>query len=146
MANLVLDVIDRDHDIDRLTEAVLAGFDAVPVPADIPPYEATPFAVALCNLEGGIEGGVIGHSVWDWLYVRFLWVSEAHRGDGYGRQLLNAAESKARDRACHGIWLHTLSFQAPAFYERQGYEMFGELEDMPKGHRRLFYKKALSPR
>ena len=144
MGDLILDVIEKNHEIDALTERVFAGFREVPLPPDVPPYESSPIAIALRNRQGGIEGGITGHSVWDWLYVNYLWVAEAHRGGGYGKRLLDAAENVAYDRGCSGIWLHTLSFQAPAFYERQGYERFGELEDMPKGHRRLFYRKNLS--
>ncbi len=146
MDDLILDVVEQDGDINALTARILKGFDEVSVPSDVPPYESVPLAIALRNRQGDIQGGVTGHSVWDWLYIRYLWVAKAYRGCGQGKRLLDAAEDMAYDRACSGIWLHTLSFQAPAFYERQGYERFGELEDMPKGHRRLFYRKTLSPR
>lgn len=143
MGDLILETVERDGDIGELNERIFEGFDEVPVPLDVPPYESVPLAIALRNGQGGIEGGVTGHSVWDWLYVKYLWVAEACRGGGYGKRLLDAAEREAEQRACCGVWLHTLSFQAPKFYERQGYERFGELEDMPKGHRRLFYRKML---
>lgn len=144
MGDLILEMVDQEHDIEALIETVLQGFDEVPVPAHVPSYEAVPLAIALRNDRGAIEGGVTGHSVWDWLYVKYLWVADAHRGGGYGKQLLDAAENTARERACIGVWLNTMSFQAPAFYERQGYEKFGEIKDFPRGHRRAFYRKTLA--
>ncbi|MEM8948580.1 MAG: GNAT family N-acetyltransferase [Pseudomonadota bacterium] len=143
MDDLKLETVD-DDDMDGLIEAIHQGFDAVPLPDDIEPFRSTPFAFALRNDRGEIEGAVTGRSVWGWLYVKYLWVSGAYRGQGFGKHLLDTAENTARDRGCSGVWLSTFSFQAGAFYERQGYEKFGELPDMPKGHRRLFYRKTLN--
>ncbi|GAQ00024.1 hypothetical protein NIES2104_65890 [Leptolyngbya sp. NIES-2104] len=39
--------------------------------------------------------------------------------------------------------MDTFSFQAPEFYQKLGYTVFGELPDFPIGHRRLFLKKVL---
>jgi len=39
--------------------------------------------------------------------------------------------------------LETASFQAREFYEKQGYEVFGELDDFPKGHTMFYMKKVL---
>lgn len=145
MGRLVLEAVDEENDVNALTGRIHAGFDAVPLPTDVEPYRSIPFAIALRTPEGEIEGGLVGQSVWGWMYVKYLWVAEAFRGAGYGKRLLNAAENAARDRACHGVWLNTQSFQAPDFYERQGYERFGELPNMPEGHRRVFYRKTLMP-
>ena len=141
MDDLTLEV--ADHQIDGLLDRVLEGFDAIPLPPDVPAYQSTPLAIALRSKGGRIDGGLVGHSVWGWLYVNFLWVAEELRGGGHGQRLLAAAENQAEQRGCHGVWLHTISFQAPAFYERQGYRKFGELSDMPTGYRRLFYQKRL---
>jgi hypothetical protein len=37
----------------------------------------------------------------------------------------------------------TMTFQARAFYERNGYVVFGELDDFPGDERRLFMRKQL---
>jgi hypothetical protein len=39
------------------------------------------------------------------------------------------------------LWLDTFSFQARPFYEKLGYEVFGQLEDYPRGHSRYFLQK-----
>ena len=143
MAALRLEVLEDG--IDAFAAAVQKGFDDVPLPESVAAYEAMPLAIALKNERGGIEGGLTGHSVWGWLYVKYLWVTEARRCSGFGGRLLDRAEDIAWERGCTGVWLHTLSFQAPAFYERQGYQKFGEIPDFPKGHKRLFYRKTLTP-
>lgn len=78
-----------------------------------------------------------------WLRIGTLWVDARLRGQGYGRQLMAAAEAEGRQRGCHSAYLDTFSFQAPAFYERCGYEVFGTLEAFPGGHTRFFMRKSL---
>jgi hypothetical protein len=39
--------------------------------------------------------------------------------------------------------LDTFDFQALSFYARLGYEVFGRLDDFPKGHTRFFVAKTL---
>jgi len=38
-----------------------------------------------------------------------------------------------------------MTFQAPGFYAKLGYTVFGELADVPRGHRRLWFCKRLPP-
>ncbi len=86
--------------------------------------------------------GLLGATYGGWLYVQYIWVSEPLRGQGLGRRLIQAAESRALERGCHSVWLDTFSFQAPGFYRRLGFEQFGEL-DWSAEHKRLFFYKRL---
>ena len=88
-------------------------------------------------------GGVIGATYWDWFYVNLMWLKAEFRGMGFGSRLLIAAEEEARKRGAKFSHLDTFSFQAPDFYKKHGYEVFGELPDFPSGHTRYFMKKAL---
>ncbi len=65
------------------------------------------------------------------------------RGQDVGTKVLKLAEDIARERGCIGLWLDTYWFQARSFYEKQGYEVFGELPDYPHGGPRYFLKKSL---
>ena len=56
---------------------------------------------------------------------------------------MQLAEREAVSRGCHGAWLDTFEFQARGFYERIGYECFGELPGYPRGFSRFFMKKIL---
>ena len=113
MDDLIVESIDDDGSIDQLTKAILAGFETVAMPEDVAAYESVPLAIALRNPSagtdpsGGIEGGLIGHSVWDWLYIRYLWVKDTRRGGGFGMRLMQAAETEATKRYCIGIFVST---------------------------------------
>ena len=103
-----------------------------------------PLAILLTNPETGeILGGLWGRTALDWLFVELLFVPEALRGAGTGRDMMRRAEAEARARGCHGVWLDTFSFQARGFYEKLGYTVFGTIDDFPVGHRRFFLKKTL---
>jgi GNAT superfamily N-acetyltransferase len=88
-------------------------------------------------------GGLWGQLYYDWLFVELLFVPDHLRGEDFGSHLLAKAEELARQKSCAGIWLDTHSFQAPAFYVKQGYETFGMLDDYPKGEKRFFFRKLL---
>lgn len=90
-----------------------------------------------------VAGGVIGETYWNWLTISLMWIRDDLRGRGYGERLLLAAEQEARQRGATDAYLDTFSFQAPGFYEKQGYRVFGELADFPPGHRRYFFTKHL---
>jgi len=90
-----------------------------------------------------VVGGVIGATYWDWLHIDLMWVKEEFRGRGYGHRLLTLAEDEARQRGAKNAYLDTFSFQALGFYERHGYQVFGQLEGFPAGHQRYFLTKQL---
>ncbi len=93
--------------------------------------------------DGGVVGGLIGHTRWSWLYVAKLWVHERARGKGVGSQLLSAAEGLARARGCTDASLDTFEYQARPFYEKRGYILFGTLDGYPPGYRQFFLRKSL---
>ena len=102
---------------------------------------------SLCFLirapDGKIAGGLIGDTYYGWLYINLLIVKEELRGRGFGHRLLTLAEEEARKRGAKNAYLDTFSFQAPDFYKRHGYQVFGELKDFPPGHQRYFLMKRL---
>jgi GNAT superfamily N-acetyltransferase len=90
-----------------------------------------------------VVGGLLGFVNWGWLRIDILVVHEAARGRGIGSRLLAAAEAEARRHECQGLWLDTFSWQAPDFYERHGYQIFGTLADCPPGQAHHFMHKRL---
>jgi GNAT superfamily N-acetyltransferase len=104
----------------------------------------SPLAILLRDDRDAVLGGALGDVWGGWLDLTFLWVAEPLRGQGYGEQLLRAAEDEARAVGCEGIFLETMGFQARPFYERYGYEVFAELPDRPAGYTSYFMKKFLA--
>lgn len=101
--------------------------------------------MVLCarDQKGKLLGGLIMQSYWRETYIELLWLSERARGAGTGAKLIAEAERRARRYGSRLIHLNTYSFQAPGFYERQGYRRFGALSGSPRGRRRYFYMKQL---
>ncbi|HEY9636555.1 MAG TPA: GNAT family N-acetyltransferase [Coleofasciculaceae cyanobacterium] len=85
----------------------------------------------LRDSDENLLGGLIGSTYWQWLYIDIFWVHESCRGEGDGDSLLAAAEQEAVRRGCRYAHLDTFSFQAPEFYQKRGYVIFGELPDFP---------------
>lgn len=93
--------------------------------------------------DGEIVGGAIGATFWDWFHLDLMWIKEELRGKGFGSRILLEAEAEARLRGAKHVFLDTFDFQAPGFYKRYGYEVFGALPEFPAGHTRFFMKKEL---
>ena len=90
-----------------------------------------------------VLGGLHGKLLYRWMFIELLVVPEQTRGQGMGSRLMAMAEDLAREKNCVGIWLDTFDFQAPDFYRRHGFSEFGQLQDYPPGHQRLFFHKRL---
>lgn len=100
-------------------------------------------AIVLRDEQGAIVAGVSGGTWAGYLEVGSLWVAEARRGQGLGRQLLLAAEAEALRRGCTHALLDTHDFQAPAFYQKLGYSLIGAFDGLAGGHARYFMQKRL---
>lgn len=105
---------------------------------------SVPLVIAAQDPESGtIVGGLVGSTVHAVLYVNTLFVDEAYRGTGLGGQVLAAGEEAARRRGCRVAVLWTATFEAPGFYERRGWEVFGEVECAPPGEKVIFMRRCL---
>lgn len=94
--------------------------------------------------QGAVAGGLLGGTYWGWLEIKILWVRVDQRGQGLGRRLVQAAEQEALRRGCKHAHVDTMDFQAPDFYQKLGYTVWGVLDDLPEGHRRIFFRKRLA--
>ena len=103
----------------------------------------TPLNIVEYDTNGNIIGGILGGTYWGWMYVDILWVHENHRYKGIGSKLLREAEKEAVRRDYHHVHLDTMSWQAPEFYQKHGYELIGILPDIPNGNQKYLLMKAL---
>jgi ribosomal protein S18 acetylase RimI-like enzyme len=135
--------LQRETDVAATSAAVKTGLAAYNA-ARVGPRNSEPLAISLRDEDGTIVGGLIGELKWQWLHVDLLWIDEAHRGKGHGEALIASAEQAAREHGARGVYLATMSIQAPDFYPKLGYKEYGRLEDYPvAGHRILQFAKAL---
>ncbi len=92
---------------------------------------------------GSVIGGAIGRSSLGLLFLDLFYLPPGYRRSGLGTEILGVFEAEGRRRGCVAAVLYTISFQAPAFYERQGWQRFGEVACQPAGTSRLFFSKPL---
>lgn len=107
------------------------------------PFKYSRKVISVRDSRRRLLGGLILESYWRESYIELLWLSARARRAGYGSRLIEAAEREARRRGSRLIHLNTFSFQAPRFYEKQGYRQFGKMAGSPQGASRYFYVKRL---
>ncbi|WP_088013510.1 GNAT family N-acetyltransferase [Gottfriedia acidiceleris] len=129
------------EDSDFIRKKVIE-FNAKNLPNElVAPSENISFVVR--NEQEEIVGGITGRMYWHHLSIDFLWVSEEYRHEGFGSQLINQMEEFAIENGCRLIKVDTFSFQAPKFYKKHGFKVFGKIEDHPKGYNQYYFEKRL---
>ena len=91
-----------------------------------------------------VVGGLTGRTSLGLLFVDLFHLPPALRGQGIGSEVLQTAEDEGRRRGCRSAVLYTISFQAPGFYESNGWCVFGEVPCDPPGTSRVFMSKDLT--
>lgn len=92
---------------------------------------------------GEALGGIVGRTSLGLAFLDLFHLPASVRGTGMGTRVLQAFEDEARKRGCRNAVLYTISFQAPGFYEKNGWVKFGEVESDLEGVSRVFMKKRL---
>ena len=91
------------------------------------------------HIRGGVQANLWGRSA----HIDALWVDDEYRGAGHGSELMRTIEEYAVAHGYPLIYLETTSFQALPFYQGLGYQLFGHLDEISKGHALYFLKKDL---
>lgn len=89
------------------------------------------------------RGGILAEVCWNWLEIHTFMVDEDIRKSGFGTKLLVEIEKIAVEKECDFIKVDTLSFQALGFYEKNGYEVFGSLDNVGRDYKHYYLKKDL---
>ena len=105
--------------------------------------ESEPLNLYVEDEHGEIMAGLVAETFGNWLEIEYLFVKEDLRGQGIGSQLLQQAESEAKKRNCRFAFVNTYQFQAPAFYQKHGYQEVFILKDYPYTGQRHYYQKDL---
>lgn len=120
-----------DYNLSQVTEELTDHVDTI--------------EITITNDNDVLVAGITASIYWKQMHIDFLWVDESLRGQNKGSELLAKAEDIARQYNCRYIQLETFSFQAPDFYKKRGYTVFGILEDSPcDGAKQYFLKKILN--
>jgi len=129
----------HDPELERLLSDELDAVNHAAIASD----DELPFSIRVMGEGGALVGGITG---WTWGGcggITSLWLGPEQRDRGLGRRLLAAAEHEIRRRGCDRIVVATMSFQAPGFYRRLGYEEVGLTPEMPDGTSKHHFFKRL---
>lgn len=107
------------------------------------PVDIQPLFLTARDDQNQILAGLVARTWWGALEIQYLWVSDACRGKGTGRELIQSAEQEAKKRGCHMAYVDTFDFQAKGFYEKLGYKAYGKLGDYAHQHTRHYLSKTL---
>ena len=105
--------------------------------------ESEPLNLYVEDDSGQVMAGLVAETFGNWLEIEYLFVKEDLRGQGIGSQLLQQAESEAKKRNCRFAFVNTYQFQAPAFYQKHGYQEVFTMKDYPYTGQRHYYQKEL---
>jgi GNAT superfamily N-acetyltransferase len=134
-----LHVAQDDSELEKRLSDELDAINHAAIASD----DETPFAIRAIGDDGDLAGGITG---WTWGGcggITSLWLAPDQRGHGLGGRLLAVAEGEIRRRGCDRVVVATMSFQAPGFYRRHGYEEVGRTPDMPDGTAKHHFHKRL---
>ncbi|WP_416728631.1 GNAT family N-acetyltransferase [Fictibacillus sp. JL2B1089] len=107
-------------ELDKVNHAATTGTPA-----------ARELTVQILDKHGELAAGMSG---WTWgvaAGIAMTWVREDVRKDGLGSQLLKDFEEEAITRGCTHVFTTSFTFQAPGFYERNGYKELFRWEGLP---------------
>lgn len=107
------------------------------------PGAILPLFLILKDKDGSMVGGLSASTYWNWMEIEYLYLPDDLRGIGIGSSLLRTAETLAKKRGCTRCFLTTFDFQARVFYEKQGYDVVGTLEEYPPGSSFYWMRKNL---
>lgn len=93
---------------------------------------------------GRLLGGLRSFVFLYWLSIEVLFVEADVCGSGLGSRLLAEAERQAIELGAKNAKLETFEWQAPAFYQKHGYEEYARIDDYAPGFYLAFMKKSLA--
>lgn len=94
------------------------------------PYQKASLSYAAFEEEKYL-GGITATIFMNTMHVALLAVTEKSRGRGIGQLLLETVEHDAESSNCKYVTIHTQDYQALDFYQKRGYQTFGQLPDCP---------------
>ncbi len=89
-----------------------------------------------------VIGGVLGHIIYGWYHLTDFYINEKYRKQGFGSKVIENIEQFARKNNALGVKIDSWDFQAPKFYQKLGYSIWGSFNDCPPGTVHYYlYKK-----
>ena len=68
-------------------------------------------------------GCAVAQIFWGQLHIKYLIVEEKYRGQGYARKLMERVFEYGNQQGCKFVFVETMNFQAPEFYQKLGFKI-----------------------
>ncbi len=91
-----------------------------------------------------VVGGLLAWTPIMNLAIEQIWLDEGYRGLGYGTKLVLEAERIAKENKCIACQTYALSFQAPEFFQKLGYKVFGVDDGYPDPIKEYYFIKKFA--
>lgn len=141
MSNLTYEVVDGEPTAEN-KQALVDGMLTYHA-SQGHPRKTDVYSIFLKDEDNKPVGGVIVSFLWNGMHIDSLWIDEAIRRRGWGRKLMEMVEDEAVKRGCNVAYTDTFTWQAPEFYEKLGYELYGQIDDFPEGNTLFYFGKKL---
>jgi ribosomal protein S18 acetylase RimI-like enzyme len=100
--------------------------------------------VAFEIMENDVSLGVIVCQLfWGNLHIKHLITNKEHRGLGIASALMEHACDFGKENGCHFAFVETMSFQAPEFYQKLGFEIELKRDGYAEDNSFYYLKKVL---
>jgi len=103
------DKVQQGHIADELKKGIACNYK--------------PFSIVAYGTDKEVLGVLMAYTAFAEIYVDDLWVEPSQRKKGLGRELLAQLEMRFEGKGYNNINLVTSQFQAPAFYEKCGFNL-----------------------
>jgi GNAT superfamily N-acetyltransferase len=108
-------------------------------------HPAETMNILLTGPQSIARGYLRGILQYGWLCIDRIFVSASTRGRGLGTKLLAQAEQDAVGHNCHHACVGTFEWQAPTFYEKNGYSTYLIFHTDSPGYRHFdLYKRLIA--
>lgn len=107
-------------------------------------HRVRPFGIFVEDAHKLVKGGLTGFTYYGCLYIDMLWVETSLRSQGWGSQLMAAAENLARKRECRFATVNTMSWEALPFYQKLGYQIEFTREGYLNQAKKFMLRKTLT--
>ncbi len=107
------------------------------------PRKTDTFSILLKDNTGVLKGVVVASVLWNGLHIDTLWIDETVRNQKWGSTLMSLAEKEGCLRGATIAYTDTFTWQAPDFYEKMGYSLYGKIDNFPEGNSLSYYWKKI---
>ena len=95
-------------------------------------------------IENDVSLGVcVCQLFWGNLHIKELLVNKEHRGRGIATALIDRTFAFGKENGCHFAFVETMSFQAPEFYQKLGFEVELKRDGYAAGTSLYYLKREL---